>query len=283
MLRQRLRTAAILLPLFLYSLFAFEPRTFAAIVAVVVILGAWEWAALMGLAGWLRIAYAAVVGVALVACAATIGTPGLPQALLAAAVLWWLAALVLIQRFQAGGELPALSAGEDARAGRWLFGLVGIAVLAPAWLAIVLVHGTALHGAGFVLLLMLLVWGADSGAFFAGRRWGRRRLAARVSPGKTWAGVYGALGVSALIAAGAGTLWLGLGGATLVTLVLLGLVTVLFSIVGDLFESLVKRLAGVKDSGNLLPGHGGVLDRIDSVTAAAPVFVLGLSWHGVVP
>lgn len=283
MLRQRLVTAAILLPLFLYSLFALDPNAFAVLLAVVVLLGAWEWAALMGLGGGRRIAYAALVGLALAACAATIGTPGLPQVILAGAVVWWLVALGIIQRFRGADGTDTAPAGVAALRGRWAPGLIGIAVLAPAWLAIVLVHATALDGAGFVLLLMLLVWGADSGAFFAGRRWGQRRLAPHVSPGKTWAGVYGALAVAALVAGGAGALWLGLGGAALVTLVLLGLVTVLFSIVGDLFESLAKRVAGVKDSGSLLPGHGGVLDRIDSVTAAAPVFALGLSMHGVVP
>lgn len=285
MLRQRLITIAILLPLFVWGVLALPTQYFSLLIAFVVLLGAWEWGALMGLAPPRRLAYLAAVTAAMLLCSWLITLPGMRQALLAAAVLWWLFALVLIRRFQIDEIAPAwmLAGGAAGRfRSHWPFGILGIAVLVPAWVAIVVTHGTGLHGGAFVLLLMLLVWGADSGAYVAGRLWGRTRLAPRVSPGKTWAGVYGAMVVAVLVAAGAG-LWFGFGWEAQSSLVLLGLVTVLFSIVGDLFESMVKRIAGVKDSGQLLPGHGGVLDRIDSVTAAAPVFVLGLFWHGVVP
>lgn len=285
MLKQRLLTVAILLPLFIWCIFALPTRQFALVIAFVVLLGAWEWTALMGLAFARRLAYLALVIAVMVLCAWLTVLPAGRELLLACAVLWWVLALALIGRFQRSGSVPDWMQGSDA-GGRfhppWLFGILGIVVLVPAWLAVVIAHGASLQGGVFVLLLMLLVWGADSGAYLTGRLWGRTRLASRVSPGKTWAGAYGAMAAAVLVAAGGGA-WLGLSWPAQLALVLLALVTVLFSIVGDLFESMVKRLAGVKDSGRLLPGHGGVLDRIDSVTAAAPVFVLGLLWQGVMP
>ncbi len=127
-----------------------------------------------------------------------------------------------------------------------------------------------------MLFLLVLIWIADSGAYFAGRRWGRVKLAPAVSPGKTREGVYGALAGAMLCALALAWMRPEIG-AALVTIPLC-LLTCLVSVAGDLFESLIKRQAGVKDSGTLLPGHGGVLDRIDSLTAAAPVFVFGLMW-----
>jgi phosphatidate cytidylyltransferase len=130
-----------------------------------------------------------------------------------------------------------------------------------------------------VLTLLVLIWIADSGAYFAGRRWGRRKLAPVVSPGKTREGVYGAL-AGGLAWGGLAGWWLGLSAGRAAGLVALCLATVLASVVGDLQESLLKRRRGLKDSGRLLPGHGGVLDRIDSLTAGAPVFAVGLGLLG---
>jgi len=128
--------------------------------------------------------------------------------------------------------------------------------------------------------MMVLIWGADTGAYFAGRAFGKRKLAPQVSPGKSWEGVAGAMGVTVVVALVGGAL-LDVSGVALFGLVILSLITVAFSIVGDLMESLMKRRVGVKDSGTLLPGHGGVLDRIDSLTAAAPIFALGVSLLGI--
>lgn len=278
MLKQRLLTIAILLPLFVWGILALSTQYFAIAIAFIVLLGAWEWARLMGLrTDVMRIGWIALVLGAMLLTAWLSTLPGMRHTIMTGAVLWWFVALLWIRRF---GHNPATASVRFPH--QPLLGMLGIIVLVPPWLALVILHGSALPGAAFVLLLMLLVWGADSGAYIAGRLWGSRLLAPRVSPGKTWEGVCGALAVTAAIAVGAG-LWFGLGWMDHVSLVLLALVTVLFSIVGDLFESMVKRLAGVKDSGHLLPGHGGVLDRIDSMTAAAPVFVLGLLWQGVIP
>jgi phosphatidate cytidylyltransferase len=139
------------------------------------------------------------------------------------------------------------------------------------------VDASAARGPLWLLFALLLIWAADSGAYFAGVRFGRRKLAPRISPGKSWEGLFGGLAAAMLLSA-AMLHWLGLGWAQLPELLLLTVVIVLVSVVGDLFESLLKRHAGAKDSSQLIPGHGGVLDRIDSLLAALPVFVLGKIW-----
>jgi phosphatidate cytidylyltransferase len=150
-------------------------------------------------------------------------------------------------------------------------------VLLGPWLALVHLHAAAPRGPELVLFLLLLIWTADVAAFFAGRRWGQAKLTPAVSPGKTRVGVYGAL-LGAALAALALAWWLRLVPALTAAAVAICVATAFVSVVGDLFESLVKRRRGVKDSGRLLPGHGGILDRIDSLTAAAPMFTLGILW-----
>jgi phosphatidate cytidylyltransferase len=284
-LKQRLLTIAVLLPLFVWCVLALSTPYFALCVALMVMIGAWEWAGLVGMSRRReRVGYLALMGAALCGAAWLISMPVLRQSILAGAVVWWVIAMIWIRRYNLdphGFQRAVRQPGAMHFPPHWLFGMLGIVVLVPAWIGLVVVHGNEFAGGYLVLLLMVLVWGADSGAYVAGRLWGRTKLAPAVSPGKSWEGVYGGLVVATLAALGGG-LWFGLDWRTLVTLTLLGCVTVLFSIVGDLFESMVKRLAGVKDSGRLLPGHGGMLDRIDSVTAAAPVFALGLIWQGVV-
>jgi phosphatidate cytidylyltransferase len=157
----------------------------------------------------------------------------------------------------------------------------GLPVLVPAFVALARLQVTSqgfARGPVIVLWLVLLVICADIGAYFAGRRWGKRKLAPRVSPGKTWEGALGGLVLTALVAWG-GAAYFGL---PALPTVIFGAVVGVFSIIGDLTESMFKRAAGLKDSGALLPGHGGLLDRIDSVTAAAPLYALGLFGAGVI-
>jgi phosphatidate cytidylyltransferase len=162
---------------------------------------------------------------------------------------------------------------------RWLAALAGLVVLVPAWVGMArLLKVEGGNGEELFLFLLVLVWAADIGAFFAGRRFGRVKLAPKVSPNKTWEGVLGGV-IAGLLAAAAGAVWFGFSPTSFVALCA---AVVLASIVGDLTESMFKRFAGLKDSGKMLPGHGGVLDRIDSVTAAVPFYVLGLGWLGVV-
>lgn len=268
MLKQRLLTAFILIPLTVWAVLGLSTAALALVLAGFVLLGAWEWSGLMGVSfRAARGAYLALVAAALWGVWHLVGRPEMLLGLLALALLWWIIALGWLAGFR----------GEAGGGGIVVKGIAGVLTLAPAWAALVAIHGLGRSGAYFLLLLLVLIWLADSGAFFAGRRWGNIKLAPRISPGKTREGVYGALAVVALWALGSGV-WLGLEGARLMLFVTLCLITGMFSIVGDLFESMIKRQRGVKDSGTLFPGHGGVLDRVDSLTAAAPVFVLGLLW-----
>ena len=232
---------------------------------ILALAGAWEWSAFLLTPSrpW-RIAYvllvAALLGLAWRFCA----TPEARNAVLGVAVVWWLGALVWI-------------VVAPRRASRWSAAVAGVLALVPSWLALVWLL-TAADGPQWVLFALVLVWVADIGAFFFGRRFGRVRLAPEVSPGKTWEGVLGGITVSVLVAI-AGSRWFHVPPAAFVPLCL---AAVGFSIVGDLTESLLKRFAGMKDSGSVFPGHGGVMDRIDSLTGAAPVLLLGLTMLGVI-
>ncbi|MEM9056937.1 MAG: phosphatidate cytidylyltransferase, partial [Pseudomonadota bacterium] len=153
----------------------------------------------------------------------------------------------------------------------------GLLVLVPAWVILVRVHASEVLGPGWLLFVFAVVWAADTGAYFVGKAFGHSRLAPRVSPGKTWEGVGGGLGLAGIVAAVGAWAF----GVPALPFIGICIATALVSIVGDLTVSMFKRHAGVKDSGRLFPGHGGILDRIDSITAAAPVFALGLALLGL--
>lgn len=264
-LERRLITAAVLLPLVVAGVLGLPTVVLGLILAGALGLGAWEWAALCGWHGPReRVWYVAATGLAL----------GLSRWVpahwvLAATLLWWCVALVWVARY------PRSPAGT----GPVTVGIAGMWVLVPPWTALTELHRWG-HGPALVLFLLVMIWLADSVAFFAGRRWGRVRLAPRASPGKTREGLWGALGATAVLSLVGPRLLPAALPAALLPFLLICLVTVLTSVLGDLFESVIKRQAGVKDSGKLLPGHGGILDRIDSLTAAAPVFAAGLWWLG---
>lgn len=263
-LAQRVRTAIVLLAGLLLLLFALPATITVAVATLVVALGAWEWAGLARLQ-WpgRRLAFVAAVLCAIaIVLILKVGAPSV----LAASVVWWFAALVLVMR--APAALP-----------RPLVLLAGMLALVPAWVALAALLGLPEHGPGMLLLGLAMVFAADIGAYFAGRRFGRVKLAPRVSPGKTWEGLLGGL-ASAMLVAGLGGLALDLPPAVMVPL---GGTVGAISVVGDLTESLFKRGAGLKDSGQLLPGHGGILDRIDGVVAGLPLFVLALIWLGRLP
>jgi phosphatidate cytidylyltransferase len=157
--------------------------------------------------------------------------------------------------------------------------IAGWLTLVPAWLAVVTLIAVDTRAPWLLLSLLLVIWSADIGAYFCGRAWGRHRLAPLLSPGKTLEGVGGGLGAALLTAFLLGSLLWHFDRGALAFWLALCAVAALFSVAGDLHESLQKRRAGVKDSGHLLPGHGGVFDRIDSLTAAAPVFLAGWLLH----
>jgi phosphatidate cytidylyltransferase len=268
MLKQRLLTAAILVPLLILGILKLSTPYFALMIALIVAQGSWEWGGLMKLSSTLvRGLYVLVVSGCVAALWFLLDRSAFDWlALPVLGVFWWLLAMVWVLSY------PRTVSRWSAT---WLRFLIGLAVLLPTWLALVGLHGQGQQGAYLVLYLLFLIAFADSGAYFGGRQWGKRKLAPAVSPGKTWEGVFSAFAASTLVALVAAWLF-GLPGNLWPAFVVLSLVTVVFSILGDLTESMFKRQAGMKDSGTLLPGHGGVLDRIDSITAAAPVFVVGL-------
>ncbi len=266
MLKQRVLTALILAPIVIALTLYLPTPVFAVIVAVVFAAGAWEWAGLSALEGTPRYSYTASVLLILGLLNRVLPEePWIALAILSVGIIWWAAAFLFVLAFPLG------SGFFNSHAVR---ALTGVLVLLPAHAGLVLLHQGDPRAA---LLVILLVSFADIGAYFAGRAFGRRKLAPRVSPGKTWEGLAGALLMVLAIGYGA-TRVLGIPDSVVFGFLILCVVTVLASVVGDLTESMFKRLSGAKDSGRLLPGHGGVLDRIDSMTAAAPVFALGLIW-----
>lgn len=266
MLKQRVLTALVLIPLTVWAIFGLHTQYLGAVFAILVLMGSWEWTRLVPLANPLsRVVYLASIAVFLIGAWILLTQRGTVVPLLGAALIWWIVATIWVARYRgegAGGQPFKVIAG-------WL-------TLVPAWSALVGLHALPVRGPSILLFVLVLLWVADSGAYFSGRLWGKHKLAPHVSPGKTWEGVAGGV-VAAGIYAAAGAYFFEFKNYELVLFVIISVITVGFSIVGDLLESLLKRQKGVKDSGALLPGHGGVLDRVDSVTAGAPVFLLGYS------
>jgi len=262
---QRVVTALALLPPLL-ALVWFAPTSVVyAVLCVAGLAVAWEWSALMGLAGtWRRAAY--VVLTAALLAAAWLGRAFWAW-LMIAALAWWLLAPFVLAGYPENVRERRPSAAS--------MGALGQVLLLPALLALAVLHAMP-DGALRLLYCLFLVFAADVGAFLAGRNFGRHKLAPQVSPGKTVEGAVGGLLLCALWALTAGTYaFQADSGAEIARIVALSLAAAALSIVGDLTESMFKRIAGVKDSGTLLPGHGGVLDRVDSILAAAPVMALG--------
>lgn len=264
-LNARILTALILAPLVILGVMYLPTPLFAAGLGVVLLLGTWEWSRIIGVQRRrFRTAVVLVNAVLIALCwyfLAHINYLYIAEI----GALWWCLALLWLKRITFA-QTKTLANSE-------LKMLVGSFLMLPAWCAAVLLHESE-HGARWTLFLFALIWCADIGAYFSGRKFGNKKLAPQISPGKTREGVYGGLAVSGLFAICFG-LWAGKSLPDAFLLMGLGLVTVVFSIVGDLFESLMKRHANLKDSGSLLPGHGGVLDRIDSLLAALPAFVAG--------
>lgn len=266
-LPRRVATALVGAVLVVAGVLWLPPAGVAAVAGGVAVAAAWEWAGLAGVrAPAPRATYLALLALAGGAFWLHAGAVAV-TALLAAAVAWWCGAGLWL----ALGGRPRTGVG-GVRAGWLAVGVLLFPSLAMgiAWL------GRAEGPQRWVLLYAIcLVWVADIGAYFAGRAFGRRRLAPAVSAGKTWEGLAGGLAAVGVYALAAG--WaLGVPGERLAAWLALALAAALLSVAGDLLESVVKREAGVKDSGTMLPGHGGLLDRIDSLTAAIPVLALGV-------
>ena len=269
MLKQRLLTVAVVLPPLLTCIFLLPNFGWALLMAVPTALGALEWAKLAGYGRGARALFVAAVlssCLLLIAVAATPRSPALEMnlatALFVLALLFWAIAVPvwLYSKWRVSHPLPLAVAG-------WI-------VLVPAWLAVVRLQ----QSAWLLLVVLGAVWIADTAAYFAGHRFGRNKLAPQISPGKTWEGVIGAyIAVLAYALAASLILQPSANGYDRLAVLLFACMLTAFGIVGDLFESWIKRQAGAKDSGQLLPGHGGVLDRIDSLTAALPFAALYFS------
>ncbi|WP_018873006.1 phosphatidate cytidylyltransferase [Thioalkalivibrio sp. ALJ16] len=272
MLRQRVLTA-LALGLPALALVAWGPNiAVLALVVLILALASWEWA---GLAGAPGTPARVLLGAAVVIPVAVLGSApvaGLHYLLLALALVWWLVVLLV---------LPFYREHEARVAGRFnaLFTVAGILALVPAGMALVWLHALAPL---LVVYLVVLVGLADTGAYFAGKSFGRNPLAPHISPGKTREGLFGGLLTVLAFAIVVAAVW-GLAPMDALVFVLLSVLIGLVSVVGDLFESILKREADAKDSGSLLPGHGGILDRFDSMIAAAPVFLAGLLWLALIP
>lgn len=267
MLKQRVMTALVLAPVALACVIFLPLPAFSVFIAAIIMLGAWEWANLSGFEQPVyRIAYALLTGGICWLVGATLS----PTTVLSVAAGWWLVAAVLVKRY------PLSAKYCQAQTSRLMMGLL---TLVPAWYALVELKRFDHQGMS-IMLVLLLVWAADIGAYFAGKNLGRHKLAERVSPKKTIEGLVGGLIMSLVVATCVG-LYFEFSFARGLGLLLLTVAVGLVSVLGDLFESLLKRERGIKDSSNLLPGHGGVLDRIDSLTAAVPVFTLALVTSGV--
>ncbi|MCK4608019.1 MAG: phosphatidate cytidylyltransferase [Gammaproteobacteria bacterium] len=256
---KRVITAVILIPIVIVGIFYMSTAAFSLAVALLLSLAAWEWAALAKIDKlWQRILYIGLLwwGFAASQLLAI-------KVVLGVNLVWWLLAIYLAKRFSTTPK--KLFTG-------WRSCAISFLVFVPCLAAFDRLHRLS---ALYVLLVLCLVWAADSGAYFVGSYFGKHKLAPQISPGKTLEGVAGGILAAVVVAIVFAVVakvglhdWLF--GAVIV------IVTILAAVLGDLFESMVKRQAGVKDSGYWVPGHGGVLDRIDSLTAAVPMFTLGL-------
>ncbi|WP_226911400.1 phosphatidate cytidylyltransferase [Gallaecimonas mangrovi] len=279
-------TALLLLPVALLVIFWLPINAFGWVAAVLVALGAWEWAGLAQLEGRIYqvllavLAFALLALVQLVVPVSNLWEQGQPAGFYSLMVLlagfWWAVAAVLVTQYPEPKRF-----WQHNRRWRILFGAL---TLLPTWTGLMVLrswhHDTdPMLGAWAILFVLLLVWAADTGAYFAGRSFGKRKLSPKVSPNKSIEGAIGGL-VLAMVICGL-CIYFRPAGISPTSMVVASLLTVMASILGDLAESMFKREAGIKDSGTILPGHGGILDRIDSITAAVPVFVLVMLAMGV--
>ena len=274
MLKQRIITALILAPLVLSGVFLLEPPYFGWFFAFILALAGWEWANLSSLTTQvMRVTYGILI--------AALCIKLLPQMdvawVLTLSVLWWVLSTILVLSYPASSKYWSQP---------WVCAILGLVILLPMWKALVFLREARFIPVEdfnvllLILYVLLLVWSADVGAYFAGKAWGKSKLAPNVSPGKSWVGAWG--GISAAMLLGVLAAYsLDLSAWLTIQLLVITALTAMISIIGDLNESMFKRTRGVKDSSALLPGHGGVLDRIDSLLAAIPVYVfllLSMGW-----
>ncbi|MGL6314445.1 phosphatidate cytidylyltransferase [Vibrio sp. WXL103] len=273
-MKQRIITALILAPLVILGIFFLPLGFFVSAITLITLLGAWEWTQFVGqqsrpLALLPIVIVTALSFVVLPFDAQSLNSVGAGHiALLAIGSVWWLFASALALSYPKSAKF-----WSDSCPLRHVFGM--LTLLPFLWSIVILRADSVLeqpyYGAKLVLFVCLIVWAADSGAYFAGRAFGKRKMAPHVSPNKTIEGLVGGI-VTAFVVALLAAKGFELEFSSTSSMLMITLLTVIISVLGDLVESMFKRVAGIKDSSNLIPGHGGILDRVDSLTAAFPVF-----------
>lgn len=273
-MKQRIITALILAPLVILGIFELSLPLFTIAIAAVMMIGYWEWTQFVDS----RSRAIALLPPVLVSALSLVLIPfdvaSLNQVvephyiMLAVGCIWWLASSALAITYPKSSSL-----WQHSPVLRHAFGI--LTLLPFFWSVLLLraegIESDAYHGAKLVLYVCFIVWAADSGAYFAGKSMGKRKMAPNVSPNKTIEGLIGGIVTAILVGWGAAT-WFEIEFTSPLVMIAITLVTVVISVLGDLVESMFKRVSGIKDSSNIIPGHGGVLDRIDSLTAAFPVF-----------
>ncbi len=266
-LKQRVITASILITTVLLGVLLLPSVWFAvAALLVFISIGGWEWSRLISLEGFHRGLFVAWL---LVAAYFAYRWSDMRWFVMVLGIVWWAFVLVLLAIYEKGSVLY--------KENKWILRISAFFVLTPAWIALISLH--ALH-LSLVLYLIALVAMADTGAYFSGKAFGKNKLAPELSPGKTREGVFGGL-LGASILAIFAAWYFALPAQDWIYFILLSMVVAMMSVAGDLFESLMKREVGLKDSGNILPGHGGILDRVDGLLAALPIFTMGMLWGGI--
>lgn len=261
-LTKRVITALIVWPLFIFVIWFLPGKGFALLTAAMVVIAAWEWSALAGIR---RLPMRGIYSALLVLSIALAFF--MPFTVLVIDFLVWVWGSIAILAFSKNGR--TLGFGH-----RVVKAAVGLLVLTGFWLAVNVLRNT-LMGTGLLLLAFTLVWAVDIAAYFVGRRWGKHRLAPDISPNKTLEGAVAGMVAAVIVALSYGAM-VSMSWHRILLFAVFALLVAVFVIIGDLFESLLKRQAGVKDSGHIFPGHGGMLDRFDGALAALPFFVLGL-------
>lgn len=264
MIMIRLLTAIVLAGGIILTLLFASTSIFVLITGLFWLGGAWEWSGLVRLKGIKRVLYTFFVAILMFVLVVVNQVQGWLSLVTSVALIWWMIACLLL--FVRPHLIP-LS----------LVAITGPFVLLPSWFLLVYFHQNLTVGIELILCMLFIVWAADVGAFFAGTFWGKVKLAPQISPGKTWEGFIGGIGLAVLVAFFASYLF----EIPRVPFMTIAIATAMASVVGDLSVSLFKRNVGLKNSGNILPGHGGILDRIDSLTPAIPVFAFGLTVSGI--
>ena len=277
MTRTRVLAALTMAPFAIAAVLFLPTPWVVALAAVMFLAGLWEWLRLADIDDTLARTVLLLVNLLLMVAlvwasrSESGGSLVLFQLMVVLGVIWWLLAMIWLRHYDFASD-------HDTHARVFKLGAGTLAVV-PAWCALAVIHASQPNGHAWLLIALAVVWAADSGAYFAGRRFGKRKLSPRISPNKTVEGMAGGA-IAGIAVAMIGAPLAGASLAQLPAVALVAAIAVGFSVVGDLFESLLKRHVGAKDSGDLIPGHGGILDRIDGVLAALPVFALGKAWLG---